>query len=109
MPAAIAVAVAIHVASDVSGDLLAATVRSCDVALGADHCRLTEAPAEDDAFYATVTLDRASADTAHITVQRHGAGPLLVERDLTFSTEDAPSERWASVGVVIAALVTAEA
>jgi hypothetical protein len=105
MPAAVAAAVAIHVESEVSPDLLEATVRSCDVALGADHCRLSDGPPEDDVFYATVRIDEPSGDTAHITVQRHAAGPLLTERDLAFTSEDSPAERWASVGVVIAALV----
>jgi len=31
-----------------------------------------------------------------------------MERDITFAVEDPPGDRWASVGVVIAALVTAE-
>src|SRR5256885_1486915 len=107
MPAAVVAAVAIHVETEVPADLLEATVRSCSVALGEDHCRLSDGPPEDNAFYATVRVDAANTETAHITVQRHGEGPLLTERDLAFAPEDAPAERWASVGVVIAALVTA--
>jgi hypothetical protein len=103
----VAVAVAIHVASELSPDLAERTVKSCLAALGPERCRLADEPPTDDAFYATVSTEDGDA-VAHIRLLRHGADTTpLVERELTFAPEDATGDRWASVGVVIAALVTA--
>ncbi len=102
------VAVAIHLASELSPDLAERTVRSCEAALGAEHCRLEDDSASD-AYYATVTSDGNDA-VARIKVLRHRSDPVPVaERELAFAPEDSPGDRWASVGVVIAALVTAAA
>ncbi|HEX4340567.1 MAG TPA: hypothetical protein VH062_31880 [Polyangiaceae bacterium] len=103
------VAVAIHLASELSPDLAARTLKSCLAALGAERCRLSDEPPprDDDAYYATVTSPDGDA-AVHIRIVRRAADALPVaERDLAFAPEDAPGDRWASVGVVIAALVTA--
>jgi hypothetical protein len=101
------VAVAIHLASELSPELAARTVKSCEAALGEEHCRLTDEPPSGEDYYAIVTADGASADGAYIVISRHDPEHPIVERHLTFLPEDAPGDRWASVGVVIAALVTA--
>jgi hypothetical protein len=101
------VAVAIHLASELSPELAARTVQSCEAALGEEHCRLTDEPLSGDDYYATVTVEGTSADGAHIVISRRDAEHPIVERHLSFLPEDAPGDRWASVGVVIAALVTA--
>jgi hypothetical protein len=101
------VAVAIHLASVLSPELAARTVKSCQAALGEDRCRLSDEPPTSDEYYATVTAVGSNADAAHIVLVRRDADHPIVERDLAFLPEDAPGDRWASVGVVIAALVTA--
>jgi hypothetical protein len=101
------VAVAIHLASQLSPELAARTVQSCEAALGDQHCRLTDDPPSGDDYYAMVTAEGSSADGAYIVISRGDTDRPIVERHLKFLPEDAPGDRWASVGVVIAALVTA--
>jgi hypothetical protein len=105
----VAVAVAIHLAPELSPDLALRTIHSCEAALGADRCRLVEEPPSDGAYYATVTSDGPDAEAAHIVIVHRAAMPPVAERELAFAPEDGPGDRWASVGVVIAALVTADA
>jgi hypothetical protein len=102
-----AVAVAIHLAPELAPEFALRTLKSCEAALGAEQCRLTDETTSDDDFYATVTSDRDDA-TVHIVLLRRGRPQPTVERDISFVPEDPPGDRWASVGVVIAALVTAE-
>jgi len=101
-----AVAVAIHLAPDLRPDFALRTLKSCEAALGAERCRLTDEPTSDDDFYASVTSDHDVA-TAHIVLLRRGSTSPAAVRDLSFSSEDPARDRWASVGVVVAALVTA--
>jgi hypothetical protein len=101
-----AVAVAIHLAPELAPEFALRTLKSCEAALGAEQCRLTDETTSDDDFYAIVTSDREGV-SAHIVLLRHGA-TQPTERDISFAPEDPPGDRWASVGVVIAALVTAE-
>ncbi|HVW28119.1 MAG TPA: hypothetical protein VHC69_22305 [Polyangiaceae bacterium] len=101
-----AVAVAIHLAPELRPEFALRTLKSCEAALGAEQCRLTDESTSDDDFYATVTSEHDDG-AAHIVLSRRGGTAPTAERDLSFSPEDPPGDRWASVGVVIAALVTA--
>lgn len=101
------VAVSIHAAADVSPELSAAAVRSCQAALGEGQCRLDEPGGAAAEWQATVTSEDEHLDAARIELRRSTGAPLLVTRELSFVPEDAPRERWASVGVLIAALVVA--
>jgi hypothetical protein len=101
------VAVSIHAAADVSPELSAAAVRSCQAALGEGQCRLDEADGSAAEWQATVTSEDERLDAARIELRRSAGTPVLVTRDLSFVPDDAPRERWASVGVLIAALVVA--
>jgi hypothetical protein len=105
---ALAISVAIHVQPGVSPQLTAAAVRSCEAALGEGQCRLDVAAPSD--FHATVVANDERLDAARVEIRKEeGASSPLAARDITFATEDSPRERWASAGVLIAALVVAEA
>jgi len=105
--AALAVLVSIRVAPDVPGDLSSAAVRSCVAALGEGRCELESVPSVPSEFHAVVTSTSSDLEEARVEL-RHGDEKTPVEtRELKFATEDAPRERWASVGVLIAALVVA--
>lgn len=88
-------------------DLSAAAVHSCDTALGEGMCELEGPAAEPSEFHAVVTGTGAALDTARVDLRRGASGSVLETRQVTFAPEDAPRERWASVGVLIAALVVA--
>jgi hypothetical protein len=90
----------------------------CDGILGAGQCRVVDArgnpatsasvPGAAACWQATVT--RASNDTAASVVVRAAGAPdeRGERRDLTFQARDELNERWATLGLVIAALVTLE-
>jgi hypothetical protein len=108
----LAISVAIHVAPDVAPELSAAAVHSCEAALGTGQCQLeSDAPAD---FYAIVVFPAdgasgADSTNAHVEIRRAANTPALGTRDVSFGAEDTPHERWASAGVLIAALVVSEA
>ena len=90
----------------------------CDGILGAGQCRVVDAGG-DGATSASVpnpaacwraTVTRASDDaSASVVVHAAGANPgRSARRDLTFQARDELTERWATLGLVIAALVTLE-
>lgn len=105
---AAAALVAIHVGAEVPPDLAASAVRSCQIALGERQCVLYD-PAASPAikWQVTVTTPDDRADGAHIDLRENADTAVLVTRDLAFVPDDAPRERWASIGVLIAALVVA--
>jgi hypothetical protein len=104
--AALAALVSISVApDDVPPELSALAVRSCDTALGEGKCQLEgPAPAE---WHATVSTSDPNLTNVRIEVRKESSSSAPEVRDLSFSPEDSVRERWASVGVVIAALVVA--
>lgn len=89
-------------------DLAATAVRSCQIALGDRQCVLADQAASPTVrWQVTVTTPDEQADSARIDLRQNADATVLVERDLAFTSEDAPRERWASIGVLIAALVVA--
>jgi hypothetical protein len=85
--------------------LSALAVRSCDTALGEGKCQIdAPTPAE---WHATVTASDSNLTSVRIEVKKESSNSAPEVRDLSFSPEDGAKERWASVGVVIAALVVA--
>lgn len=104
--AALAALVSISVApDDVPPELSALAVRSCDTALGEGKCEL-DAPTSAE-WHATVTASDPNLTSVRIELRKESSNSAPEVRDLTFSPEDGARERWASVGVVIAALVVA--
>jgi hypothetical protein len=104
---ALAISVAIHVEAGVAPQLTAAAVRSCEAALGDGQCRLDVALPSD--FHASIVASDERLDAAHVEIRKEEGAPPVVTRDFSFAPEDTPRERWASAGVLIAALVVAEA
>jgi hypothetical protein len=105
--AALAALVSISVAPDVPTELSALAVRSCDTALGEGKCQITgPSPVQAD-WHATVTASDPNLETVRIEVKKESGDSAPETRELSFSPEDAPRERWASVGVLIAAMVVA--
>src|SRR5260221_8740047 len=87
----------------------------CGGILGSDRCRVMMPQvsgegrlADSSCWRATVVI--ADKDAAATVVLAAGSGPTAREtrRDLTFADRDLIPERWATLGLVIAALVTIE-
>jgi hypothetical protein len=87
----------------------------CGRVLGTDRCRVMTPDADSvgrvaDSSCWRVTVAIADQATAATVVLAAGSGPAAREtrRDLTFAERDQLPERWATLGLVIAALVTIE-
>jgi len=81
---------------------------TCNAALGAQHCALAEGD-NTGAWYAVVRFDPERS--AVFTIQLHdgsAAGVQVATSQLEFKDRDSAQERWASAGVVVAALVAAQ-
>ncbi len=97
-------------------DAVQALEQRCDGILGASQCRLAggdgaasdAVPGMAACWQATVT--RSTDDTAASIVVRAAGAPAgrAARRDLTFQSRDELTERWATMGLVLAALVTLE-
>ena len=109
--------VAIQLLAPAAPDAVQALQQRCDGILGAGECRLADdvasiaanaGPAASACWNATVT--RTADDTSASVVVRAGgaAAGRAARRDLTFQARDDLRERWATLGLVIAALVTLE-
>src|SRR5450432_384612 len=92
----------------------AALERRCSDILGAHRCRII-LPGESEAasaacWRAVVSTEGGDAATEASVVLSDGTDPehAPVRRDVTFRANDIVSERWATLGLVIAALVTVE-
>jgi hypothetical protein len=106
--AALAALVSISVApDDVSAESSSIVVRSCETALGEGKCRLEGQPPSVAEWHATVTASDPTLSSVRIEVRKESSDAAPETREITFSQEDSTRERWASVGVVIAALVVA--
>jgi hypothetical protein len=88
----------------------AALERRCSEILGARRCRIV-GPADDAAacWHARVTAEGDAAAEASVVLSDETEPTRApVRRDITFRPNDALVERWATLGLVIAALVTVE-
>jgi hypothetical protein len=91
----------------------AALERRCSEILGAKRCRIVLSTDEDPGsvcWRARVTTEGGSMPTEASVVLSDGTEPTHapVRRDVTFRANDVVAERWATLGLVIAALVTVE-
>jgi hypothetical protein len=92
-------------------DATQALQEHCDSVLGAGECRLTRDGTNDDknqCWRATVVR---TADDVMATVVVGGsgaAGGRVAQRDVKFQSNDERTDRWATLGLVVAALVNQE-
>jgi hypothetical protein len=89
----------------------ARTIATCNAALGPEQCVLASDGSSTDAarWYAIVRYGQDGQ--ARLTIELHESSPdgsRVASSELQFEERDAPDERWASVGVVVAALVLAQ-
>lgn len=86
----------------------ASALSTCNAALGAERCALAGPNREAD-WYAVVRFDPQRAAVLRIELHRGDAsGAEVAASQLEFKERDAARERWASAGVVVAALVAAQ-
>jgi len=103
------VAIAIDVPGEAAG-IAAIISSSCEAAVGASRCPIAKDLKASSvvAWYAIVRSEDAEGSRLRIELRDRSAIGVVVEtRDLTFSENDRRESRWASAGVVIAALVAA--
>jgi hypothetical protein len=105
--------VAVEIAGPSAADEQRAALESrCSEILGARRCRIVVPGREADAacWHAVVTPPREEKPAEASVILRDDTEPahVPVRRDITFRPNDLPSERWATLGLVIAALVTVE-
>jgi len=98
----------VDVSDDLSPSLLEATLRSCNLALGPGRCR-QDAGRDDKPRDCYIAKLRTPADAENvITIELAEASEpfaLVATRSLRFHNSDRPDHRWATTGVVVAALV----
>jgi hypothetical protein len=106
--------VAIEISGAPAAEQRDALERRCSDILGARRCRIV-APGEGGATAATcwqviVTTEGGDTPTEASVVLSDATDPahVPVRRDVTFRPNDVVVERWATLGLVIAALVTVE-
>jgi hypothetical protein len=103
--------VAIEISGAPAAEQRAALERRCSDILGARRCRIV-APGEGPAtcWQVVVTAEGGDTPTEASVVLSDATDPAqaTVRRDVTFRPNDAVVERWATLGLVIAALVTVE-
>jgi hypothetical protein len=102
-------AVALDLPAELSPELSGSTLRSCNLALGVGRCVLRDRAAAEQPEVAWVALLRsANEPEASVRIElraAEGAEPAVAVRQLDFQVTDVPSQRWATAGVVVAALV----
>src|SRR6187431_2721758 len=89
----------------------ARTLATCNAALGPEQCMLSGSSAGPDAarWYAVVRY--GSSGQARLTIELFEGrrdGNRVASSELEFKERDSQEERWASAGVVVAALVLAQ-
>jgi hypothetical protein len=109
--------VAVEITGSPAAEQRSALERRCSEILGARRCRLVEVPRGADgqsgsACWQVVVATDGGGDTPAeaSVVLSDPSDPqhAPVRRDVTFRPNDAVAERWATLGLVIAALVTVE-
>jgi hypothetical protein len=104
--------VAVEVAGpSAAADQRAALERRCSEILGLRRCRIVAAGDDASACWQARVTTAGGDPPAEASVElSDGTDPahVPVRRDITFRSNDAAVERWATLGLVIAALVTVE-
>jgi hypothetical protein len=102
-------AVALDVPVELSADLSGSALRSCNLALGAGRCVPGDravAQELDVAWIATLRYPGEPEASVRIELHAvHSPESVVAVRQLDFQVTDAPAQRWATAGVVVAALV----
>jgi hypothetical protein len=86
-------------------ELVAATLRSCNAALGEQRCVLADAPIAGEAEYRARIIWDSRQRVLRVDFYRRSEDVVLQHRRLEFSARDDVRLRWASAGLVIAAYV----
>lgn len=92
----------------------AAMEESCDGALGKGICRIVDAadatsPLPNPCYSVTVAAAATERNAATVVLRNPGQRPgRSAHHSVTFRPHDAPADRWAALGLLIAALVTVE-
>lgn len=101
--------VAIEIPAEVAPDLMATTLRTCNLALGNGRCSIASRGAADSGarWLAHVAVDAGRPQRFHIDLRDalFENPATTFSRALEFEASDAPAHRWSTVGVVVAALV----
>jgi hypothetical protein len=101
--------VVIDIPVEVAAETAAVATARCQQVLGSGRCRLQrESGVTSEATYhARVSFEGADQSVLRIVFSRAAPmGAPAAERSLAFSQADAAESRWASVGLVVAGLVT---
>lgn len=90
----------------------ARTIATCNAALGPEQCVLSGPnPASDPPAYWYAVVRYADDGQARLSIELYAgnrAGSRIASSELEFKPRDSEQERWASAGVVVAALVLAQ-
>jgi hypothetical protein len=102
-------AVVIDVPTDLAPAVAQIVVNRCESAIGNGRCPLAADVGESVVIRWHAVVRAEDGAPARLQIDFRGpsaSGPLLAQRTLFFSERDAVESRWASVALVIAALVT---
>ncbi|HEY3256995.1 MAG TPA: hypothetical protein VGJ91_23725 [Polyangiaceae bacterium] len=90
----------------------ARTLETCNAALGPGQCALAETnPGAESAAHWYAVVRYGAQGQAKLTIELYEGnrgGNRVASSELEFKERDSPEERWASAGVVVAALVAAQ-
>jgi hypothetical protein len=102
--------VAVEIAGAPAAELRGALERRCSDILGAARCRVIEREAAGEGCWRVEVTTGGGDSPREASVALRLSDPLRapVTRDVTFRPNDAVADRWATLGLVIAALVTVE-
>lgn len=102
--------VAVEVTNAAAPEQRAALEQRCSEILGAYRCRVVEREPDAEGCWRVMVTTAGGESPREATVALRPADPLRapVTRDVTFRANDAIADRWATLGLVIAALVTVE-
>ena len=101
--------VVVEMPAEIAPELATTVLRACNLALGTGRCAIAEVPASTtgNAWVASVRLDPEEPNRLRIDLR--DATPQSTRtsftRDLTFEGPEPLNHRWATAGVVVAALV----
>ncbi len=100
--------VVIEVPQEVPTEVAAEASQRCQQVLGSGRCVLGAGSEEagSTTYRAQVSIQGPNQSILRIVFVRGAPWPLLAERTLAFTRADAADSRWASVGLVVAGLVT---
>ena len=93
------------VPGDTSAEYAPAMVKACSQALPMGKCELANAAPENAEVEAVAIVLWQGTESLQATVRVGRHGSQWLARNLSFSAEDAPEDRWIAVGLTVATLV----